>query len=87
MNPPIVQPPAVDPPTVETSTVEPPQPEPVAVVKKRASRARSAKPKKELEAVQEEVFAEVKVEEPPPPPPPPPAVVEELVEAPVKKKT
>jgi hypothetical protein len=54
------------------------------VVKKRAPRARTVKPKKDLEAVQEEIPVEVKVEEPPPPPPPP-AVVEEPVEEPPKK--
>ena len=85
VEPPSVQPPPVEPPIVEPSTVEPPQPEPVAVAKKRAPRVRSVKPKKDLEAVQEEVPVEVKVEEPPPPPPPPPAVVEESVEEPVKK--
>ena len=84
VEPPPVQPPAVEPPAVEPSTVEPPQPDTVAVVKKRAPRVKSVKPKKDLEAVQEEVPVEVKVEEPPPPPPPP-AVVEELVEEPVKK--
>ena len=79
--PPVVEPPAVEPPVVEPSTVEP-----VAVVKKRAPRARTAKPKQDLEPVQEEIPVEVKVEEPPPPPPPPPpAVVEEPVEEPPKK--
>ena len=53
-------------------------------MKKRAPHARSVKPKKDLEAVQEEVPVEVKVEEPPPPPPPP-AVVQEPVEEPVRK--
>ena len=85
VEPPSVQPPPVEPPTVEPTTVEPPQPEPVAVAKKRAPRVRSVKPKKDLEAVQEETPVEVKVEEPPPPQPPPPAVVEEPVEAAVKK--
>ena len=83
VEPPPVHPPPVEPPTVEPSTVEPPQPEPVAVVKKRAPRVRSVKPKKDLEPVQEEIPVEVKVEEPPPPPPP--AVVEESVEEPPKK--
>ena len=81
VEPPPVQSQPVEPPTVEPSTVEPPQPEPVAVAKKRAPRVRSVKPKKDLEAVQEEVPVEVKVEEPPPPP----VVVEEPVEEPMKK--
>ena len=76
----VVAPPAVEPPAVEPSTAEP-----VLAVKKRAPRARTVKPKKDLEPVQEEIPVEVKVEEPPPPPPPPPAVVEEPVEEPPKK--
>ena len=51
-------------------------------MKKRAPRARTGKPKKDLEPVREEIPVEVKVEEPPPPPP---AVVEEPVEEPPKK--
>jgi len=84
--PPVVEPPAVEPPAVEHPVVEPSTAEPVVVVKKRAPRARTVKPKKDLEPVQEEIPVEVKVEEPPPPPPPPPpAVVEEPVEEPPKK--
>ena len=85
--PPAVEPPAVEPPVVEPSSVGPSTVEPVAVVKKRAPRARTVKPKRDLEPVQEEIPVEVKVEEPPPPPPPPspPTVVEEPVEEPPKK--
>ena len=56
-------------------------------MKKRAPRARTVKPKKDLEPVQEEIPVELKVEEPTPPqpPPPPPAVVEEPVEEAPKK--
>ena len=81
--PPVVEPPAVEPPVVESPAVEPSTAEPVVAVKKRAPRARTVKPKKDLEPVQEEIPVEVKVEEPPPPPPP--AVVEEPVEEPPKK--
>ena len=77
--PPVSELPVVEPPVVEPSTAEP-----VVAVKKRAPRARTVKPKKDLEPVQEEIPVEVKVEEPPPPPPPP-AVVEEPVEEPPKK--
>jgi hypothetical protein len=82
--PPVVEPPVVEPPAVEPPAVEPSTAEPVVAVKKRAPRARTVKPKKDLEPVQEEIPVEVKVEEPPPPPPPP-AVVEEPVEEPPKK--
>ena len=90
VEPPVVEPPAVEPPAVEPSraepvvAVEPSTAEPVVAVKKRAPRARTVKPKKDLEPVQEDTPVEVKVEEPPPPPPPP-AVVEEPVEEPPKK--
>ena len=80
--PPAVEPPAVEPQAVEPPAVEPSTAEPVVAVKKRAPRARTVKPKKDLEPVQEEIPVEVRVEEPPPPPP---AVVEELAEEPPKK--
>jgi hypothetical protein len=80
--PPVVEPPVVAPPVVESPVVEPSTAEPVVAVKKRAPRARTVKPKKDLEPVREEIPVEVKVEEPPPPPP---AVVEEPVEEPPKK--
>lgn len=83
VEPRVVAPPAVEPPAVEpVVAVEPSTAEPVVAVKKRAPRARTVKPKKDLEPVQEEIPVEVKVEEPPPPPP---AVVEEPVEEPPKK--
>jgi hypothetical protein len=81
--PPVVEPPVVEPPVVEPPAVEPSTAEPVVAAKKRAPRARTVKPKKDLEPVQEEIPVEVKVEEPPPTPPP--AVVEEPVEEPPKK--
>ena len=60
VEPPVVEPPAVEPPVVEPPAVEPPavEPstaEPVVAVKKRAPRARTVKPKKDLEPVQEEI--------------------------------
>ena len=79
---PHVETPVVAPPVVESPVVEPSTAEPVVAVKKRAPRARTVKPKKDLEPVREEIPVEVKVEEPPPPPP---AVVEEPVEEPPKK--